>query len=194
MKKNGIIIKITIILLAAAICLVRAVFPESRMIRYAAPVGSELILLLLHLAMPVLAGLPGDNPKVKTMRRINLLIAAVAAVLLISRSFLPEREFGDRDHFLLLFSVAVTLLVGNAAPKLPVNPVMGVRLPWTKRDPDNWRATHKVLGYCAFPIALLMLTGGLLIDPVVFSVGGLLAFALIPAVYSWIYHYKKKSS
>lgn len=37
-----------------------------------------------------------------------------------------------------------------------------------------------------------MLAGGLLLHPVIFSVGGLLAVALIPSVYSYIYDCGKK--
>lgn len=192
MKKRENIIKLILIFLAFGILAGRAVYPESNLWTYLTPVGLGLILLMVHVFMPQLAGLPKDNPKIKTMRRINLLTMGVIFGLFLAHRFVPEKVYEDKDRFLLPFSVAVVLLVGNAAPKIPVNPVMGIRLPWTRRDPDTWRAAHRVLGYCTFPVAFLMAAGGMLIHPVIFSVGGLLLWALIPSVYSYIYHCRKR--
>ena len=92
----------------------------------------------------------------------------------------------------LIFSVILTLVMGNAAPRIPVNRVMGIRLPWTLKDPDTWRVAHRMMGYCAFPTAVFMLAGGILLHPVIFSVGGMLAVALIPSVYSYMYNCRKR--
>ncbi|MCI9487129.1 MAG: hypothetical protein HFI64_09190, partial [Lachnospiraceae bacterium] len=100
-------------------------------------------------------------------------------------------EDGD-GRALLIFSVILTLVMGNAAPRIPVNRVMGIRLPWTLKDPDTWRAAHRMMGYCAFPTAVFMLAGGLMVHPVIFSVGGLLMVAVIPSVYSYIYDRRKR--
>lgn len=192
MKNKDHLIKMALILLVLAILICKAVFPESNLGKYIAPGGIALAMLFNHIFMPQFANLPNDNPKVKTMRRINMLVAVIMAVLFIVNNLLPERTSQNEDKFILPFSVLVIMLVGNAAPKLPMNGIIGIRLPWTRRNPDTWRVAHRVLGYCTFPITFIMIAGGLLIDPVAFSVGGLLAFALIPSGYSFIYDYKKR--
>ena len=192
MKSRKGIIKGVLVLLVFSIFACLAVFPASSFRMYIVPVGIALMLLIIHIFMPLLADIPNDNPKVKTMRRYNMLTAVIIIGIFIVRNFLPENALADKDRFILPFSVAVTVLVGNAAPKLPINCVMGIRLPWTRRDPDTWRVAHQMLGYCTFPIVFIMIVGGMLLDPVVFSVGCLLLFALIPSVYSCIYYYKKR--
>ena len=174
MKSKKGIIKGILVLVVLGIFVCLAVFPESGFRMYIVPAGIALILLVIHIYMPLLADIPNDNPKVKTMRRYNLLTAVIVIGIFVVRNFLPENVWADKDRFILPFSVVVTILVGNAAPKLPMNCVMGIRLPWTRKDADTWRVAHQVLGYCTFPIVLIMIVGGLLIDPVVFSVGGLL--------------------
>lgn len=116
------------------------------------PVGLGLILLMVHVFMPQLAGLSKDNPKIKTMRRINLLTMGVILGLFLAHRFVPEKVYEDKNRFLLPFSVAVVLLVGNAAPKIPVNPVMGIRLPWTRRDPDTWRGADSFRIFLYLPL------------------------------------------
>ena len=192
MKNRKSIVKGVLVLVVLGIFACLAVFPESGVRMYIAPVGIVLMLLAIHIYMPLLADIPNDNPKVKTMRRYNMLTAVIIIGIFIARNFLPENVLADKDRFILPFSVVITILVGNAAPKLPINCVMGIRLPWTRRDPDTWRVAHQILGYCTFPIVFIMMIGGMLIDPVIFSVGGLIMFALIPSVYSCIYHYRKR--
>lgn len=132
-----ILIKLILIFLAFGILAGRAVYPESNLWTYLTPVGLGLILLMVHVFMPQLAGLPKDNPKRKTMRRINLLTMGVILGLFLAHRFVPEKVYEDKNRFLLPFSVAVVLLVGNAAPKIPVNPVMGIRLPWGRAEKDG---------------------------------------------------------
>ena len=192
MKNKKGFIKGVLAFLFLGILACLAFFPESGFRMYIAPAGIALILSVIHIYMPLLADIPEDNPKVKTMRRYNMLTAAIIFGIFIARYFLPESALAEKDRFLLPFSVAITILIGNAAPKLPINCVMGIRLPWTRRDPDTWRVAHQILGYCTFPIAFIMIVVSTLPLPVIFSVGGLLMFALIPSVYSFIYYYRKR--
>ena len=89
--------------------------------------------------------------------------------------------------------VGILLAVtGNYMPKVRRNPTMGIRVPWTLADEENWDKTHRF----AAPVWVL---GGVLL-----TVLGLigytrwLAFALLmalvflPAVYSFALYLKKK--
>lgn len=150
-------IKLILIFLAFGILAGRAVYPESNLWTYLTPVGLGLILLMVHVFMPQLAGLPKDNPKIKTMRRINLLTMGVILGLFLAHRFVPEKVYEDKNRFLLPFSVAVVLFVGNAAPKIPVNPVMGIRLPWTRRDPDTWRGADSFRIFLYLPLQIKLI-------------------------------------
>lgn len=176
------------------IILVTGIFTiESTLKNYIAGICIALILIIIHIFMPHFAGLDSDNPKVRTMRRYNFLMGMVIIISFALHNIFPQKTVINDDKFIVLLVVAITLLVGNAAPKLPINSIIGIRLPWTMCDQDTWGIAHRVLGYCSFPVAIIMTIGGLYINPVIFSVGGLVVLALIPSIYSCVYYYKKKS-
>lgn len=52
----------------------------------------------------------------------------------------------------------VTMILGNYMPKCRQNSIIGVKLPWTLKDPENWNFTHRVTGYVWFICGILMLT------------------------------------
>lgn len=188
MKNRKLLIGILLLLPAVAILWV----VEGRLQRYIADAYLVLILVMIHVLMPKSAGLTPDHPKVRTLRKYNILMGVSLFALRMMHLLLPEGNGKEDNQWILPFAVIVILLVGNAAPKLPINHVVGVRMPWTMQDEDTWRMTHRVMGYCSFPVALITMAGGLLVDRVCFSVCGLLAFGLIPCAYSYIYHRSKK--
>lgn len=191
-EKYWIKIGLSVLILAALGC--GMLMPAGNLRAYVVDGCLVGILLFLHVFMPQIAGLAPGNPKIRTMRRYNFLMGVILAFFAAGHLLFPDvqmAEDGD-GRALLIFSVILTLVMGNAAPRIPVNRVMGIRLPWTLKDPDTWRAAHRMMGYCAFPTAVFMLAGGLMVHPVIFSVGGLLMVAVIPSVYSYIYDRRKR--
>lgn len=51
------------------------------------------------------------------------------------------------------------IVVGNYLPKNRQNYTIGLKLPWTLDDPDNWNKTHRLAGYL-YILAGLVLIGG----------------------------------
>lgn len=191
MKSHKKIIDGSIFILLSVILLSRILITEENLRSRIAEICIALILIILHVFMPQFVKLEPDSPKVKTMRRYNILTGIIIISLFTVHNFLPQTSFANNDKVLLLFLVVVVILIGNAAPKLPINGVIGIRLPWTMRDQETWRIAHRVLGYCSFPVAVIMIAGGLLINPVFFSIGGVIVCMLIPSIYSFIYYCKK---
>ncbi len=76
----------------------------------------------------------------------------------------------------------ILIVIGNVLPKSQPNWVAGIRLPWTLRDPANWRVTHRWTG------RLMMLSGALVIAfaliglPPATMIGVVLAGALLPVI------------
>lgn len=92
---------------------------------------------------------------------------------------------------LIALGLALLLIVtGNVMPKTQPNHLAGLRLPWTLRDRDNWRATHRLVGALMMASGVLLAVLALLpVHPVVLFVG-LLAAIFVPLIIGGIYSYR----
>lgn len=94
--------------------------------------------------------------------------------------------------YALVFVGLLFVLIGNYLPKVKQNYYLGIKLPWTFADEENWNKTHRLGGR-------VWVTGGLLIMlNFFFRIRGLefaliLAMALIPTIYSWAYSRRKNA-
>ena len=83
------------------------------------------------------------------------------------------------------------IFIGNYLPKCKQNYTMGIKLPWTLDNEENWNRTHRMAGF-------LWVIGGVLIIINAFLEWYWLFFAivftmtLIPTVYSYLYYVKHK--
>ena len=62
-----------------------------------------------------------------------------------------------------LVSIPIALMfvaAGNYLPKCRQNYTMGIKLPWTLADEDNWNRTHRLAGYVWTAGGILMLVMG----------------------------------
>ena len=81
------------------------------------------------------------------------------------------------------------IVVGNYLPKCKQNYMIGIKLPWTLDDTDNWNATHRMAGpiWVLGGVAILILNIAGLHNTWTF-LGITLMVALIPCIYSfWFY-------
>lgn len=86
--------------------------------------------------------------------------------------------------------------VGNYLPKCRPNYTIGIKLPWTLHDAENWEKTHRFAGKTWSISGLLMIAAAFLPSTwtaAVVCVVILLA-ALIPTVYSYLLYRKSISS
>ena len=92
------------------------------------------------------------------------------------------------------FMTVLFVVVGNYLPKCRQNYTMGIKLPWTLADEENWNHTHRFAGW-------LWTLCGVLMFPVYllgWKIGILVLFAimvLLPVGYSYLYyrrHFKEE--
>lgn len=79
------------------------------------------------------------------------------------------------------------IVIGNYMPKSKQNYTVGVKLPWTLDNEENWNKTHRLAGYLWMIGGLLMFVNSFLKIywvPVFFLIISCLIF--IPAIYSYI--------
>lgn len=150
-------------------------------------------LVVLDLNMAKTSRLSEDNPKVKTMRSMNRLIIAIIIALgayyIIAPSVTISTQLSDK---ILIIGLAIFIMIfGNIAPKIPFNRYMGLRLPWTIRDEETWKIAHKITGYLAFPIGILMIISSYFFQSQYIAGVGIITWVFIPSVYSLWFYYKK---
>ncbi|MGZ9585770.1 SdpI family protein [Paenibacillus marinisediminis] len=161
-------------------------------------IGAAVIiaLVIFDIQAPRIAKLSPDNPKVKTMRNLNRLTLSTVALVFIFMVLEPlEGVFSARTSELIAVGLIAVFMMafGNAAPKIPFNRNMGLRLPWTIRDEDTWRLAHKVVGYASFPIAIAMFVSAFFFPVEKVTATSILTWILIPGLYSlWFFYRKSK--
>lgn len=113
-------------------------------------------LILFDIKASKVLNLSKDNPKIKTIRLINNF--TIGSILIISLFINIKSINGSLPESVEIILVALFILFfGNLSPKIPFNRYMGLRLPWTIRDEDTFRITHRLLGYLSVPCGILMI-------------------------------------
>lgn len=88
-----------------------------------------------------------------------------------------------------IFVGIMIMMIGNYLPKIHQNHTIGIKLPWTLNNTENWNKTHRLAGK-------VWLTGGLIIavnaffNVLLISLAVMLLLVLIPLIYSFAYSRK----
>ena len=89
------------------------------------------------------------------------------------------------DRFIYAGIGLIFIVIGLAFRTVPKNPLFGVRTPWSFASDAAWRSTHRV-GSLTFMLAgLLMMANAFVRLNLLWTIGGVFALLLFPAVYSY---------
>ena len=78
--------------------------------------------------------------------------------------------------------------LGNLMHSIQPNYFVGMRLPWTLENPDNWRKTHQLTGKLWFGGGLLIAVSSFFLSEqtaMFLMLSTILVICLIPVVYSY---------
>lgn len=84
------------------------------------------------------------------------------------------------------------ILIGNFLPKSRQNYTIGIRLPWTLNDKENWNSTHRFAGKVWIAGGLILVINAFLNNWII-SLVVILFLVVIPCIYSFTYHKKHKN-
>ena len=150
--------------------------------------GLPVFLLLVHLFVIFMIGrdLKNRTMNEKMVRVIYWLIPIVS----LSISYLIySKALGSTTNPSVFVSALLGLIfviMGNYMPKLKVNHTVGIRLPWTLQNEDNWHKTHRLAGKLWVIGGLILLLEACLqfaLSYVLVLV--ILAIVFIPMMYSY---------
>ena len=102
-------------------------------------------------------------------------------------------EMSNMVWWVSLFLGVVFIFIGNYMPKVKQNWYLGIKLPWTYADEDNWNKTHRLGG------RVWVIGGILLVLNAFFKIKYLeiiifIAMIMIPTIFSFLYDIKKRKS
>ena len=161
--------------------------------KWFAVIGIYVFLALVNVLCTVLTETDPRRHKypekmMKLVYWICPVISWVCAGTIISYGL--GTEFFNMPRFASSFVGIMFIVIGNYLPKVKQNYYMGIKLPWTYSDEDNWNRTHRMAGK-------LWVVGGIIILLNVFlGISGLeililILMVVIPTVYSFLYSRKK---
>lgn len=128
-------------------------------------------------------------------KMFTLVLWIIPIISLLCNSMVYATALGHKvsvEIIMPLFMGALFIVIGNYLPKCKQSYTVGIKLPWTLDDEENWNKTHRMAGF-------LWVIGGVIIMATAFLGAFWLFFVvlipmvLIPFVYSYCLYKKNKT-
>lgn len=156
-----------------------------------AVIGLPLFLLAAHLICTFATALDpkkqGINSKIF---KLVLLICPLSSLLCGISIYGYALSYNmNMELFVQIFVGLIFVVAGNYLPKCRQNYTVGIKLPWTLADEENWNRTHRMAGW------LWILCGLFFIVNAFLNIGGtwvifliIAVMVLVPSGYSFFYY------
>ena len=127
---------------------------------------------------------------------LGLMFWVIPTISLFASGVIYSASFGKEPpaiSFVPLLLGLMFLFIGNYMPKCRQNMTIGVKIKWTLENEENWNATHRFAGKVWFAGGLAMLCFAFLPEKAMIctALPAILIIAVLPAVYSFLYHQKQ---
>ena len=136
----------------------------------------------------------GADPKKKNhsdkMIHLVLWIIPVMSVVLHTITYLTALGYGVRTEVVMPALMGLIFaIIGNYLPKCKQNYTIGIKIPWTLDNEENWNKTHRFAGWLwTFCGVAIMLTGFLGSFWIFLPIA--LLMVIVPVLYSYLLHRK----
>lgn len=150
-----------------------------------------LLLLLVHLLCVFFTMMDPKHQNISgKMLHLVMWICPVVSLFCGVITYAYALSFPvDVELFCNVLLGLLFVILGNYLPKCRQNYTVGIKLPWTLNDEENWYYTHRLAGWVWVAAGLLILVNSFL------NIGGIwgpfvviLAACLIPCIYSFLYY------
>lgn len=167
--------------------------PDSYSSKAFAVFGMPLLMLALHIVCVLATKL---DPKMKGIndKVFTLVLYIIPAVSLLICAVIYPVALGKEIRvglIAILFMGLIFTVTGNYLPKCKPSYTVGIKLPWTLEDSENWNKTHALAGKLWFAGGLIIIATSFLESPVIFFTITA-ALVLVPTVYSFTLYKNKR--
>ena len=137
------------------------------------------------------------DPKKKNIndKMFTLVLWIIPIISLLCNSLVYATALGHAvnvEVIMPLFMGALFIVIGNYLPKCKQSYTVGIKLPWTLDDEENWNKTHRFAGFiwviCGIVIMASAISGSFWISFV-----ALIPMVIAPLVYSYLLYKKKET-
>lgn len=169
--------------------------PNGYSSRLVAVIGIYLFCLAVHVFCALVTSV---DPKRKNISpKVYRLILCICPLVSLFAGFcvygnaLGYKGVNNAIPVNTLMAV-ILIVIGNYLPKCRQNYTIGIKLPWTLADEDNWNYTHRMAGkwWIAGGVLSFMAAFQPWTDPVYVSLAIIMIVTLIPGVASYLYFRK----
>lgn len=157
--------------------------------------GTPILLLMFHWITAALVFLDARNRE-QSEQAINLVFFIFPVLSWISSGMIYAASMGIEMNMTTWMEVllgVLFLIMGNYFPKMKRNYTMGIRVPWTVSNEENWVKTHRFGGKVWVAGGLVMLMSAFLPADISVSVliAAIVVIAVVPIAYSYLYYRKQ---
>lgn len=152
-----------------------------------------LFMLAMHLICVFATKL---DPKMKNIndKIFTFVLFIIPATSLLICTMIYPAALGKEINigfYVMMFLGFIFTVTGNYLPKCKQSYTVGIKLPWTLDNAENWNKTHALAGKIWVAGGLLILATSFLENPVIFFVI-VAVMVVFPTVYSYLLYRKMK--
>ena len=127
-------------------------------------------------------------------KMVTLVLWIIPIISLLCNSMMYATALGHKvnvEIIMPLFMGALFVVIGNYMPKCKQSYTVGIKLPWTLDNEENWNKTHRLAGFLwVISGVIIMATAFLGAFWLFFIV--LIPMVVVPFVYSYLLYKKTK--
>jgi uncharacterized membrane protein len=161
--------------------------------------GMTVLAILIYLFLPLIYKIDPKRTAGENKLRLPRLAFTIAFFISLLNCFMiNSAETGNTKINGSLFAAGMGLLwclLGNYMYNIKSNYFIGIRLPWTLHDENNWKQTHRLAGKLWFGGGLLIILTAFVLPQTIIIyllISITLLIILIPVIYSYSYFRKQK--
>ena len=158
-----------------------------------AVVGLPAILTIVNLIC-IIATNADPRRKNISNKMFTAVISIVPVCSLLCGACIYGNALGYKvsvESIMPVFMGILFFVLGFILPKCKQNYTIGIKLPWTLHDEENWDKTHKLAGKLWIYGGIIMVVSGLFNLTFLFM-AIIFALVIIPTVYSYLLYRKQK--
>ncbi len=154
-----------------------------------------LVLLAVHWLCTL--GTAAD-PKHKNVdgKPLTLVLWICPLISLLVNGVVYTTALGIAINIMMVFGLffgCLFVVIGNYMPKCRQSYTLGIKLPWTLNDEDNWNRTHRFAGRLWIVGGLAMIVTAFIGELLAYAmIGIILVMVIIPTAYSYRLYKKTK--